>query len=250
MVSFHQGFIFLLIQGTGDFTGNPRAGFPYILAAKEDQNIYSSDSVPEGFVLSDPDHLTGFKIDSLYAHWMGRQRKGLEPFVVLNANPQHGKSTKSLKAKGKSKAEWVNVDSDDDNDDDDDDDDDDDKDDDKVDNDDKVDDDDDDGDNKDDDEVDDDDEADDDDKVDDDGVDDDMMFDEVDKAPAAPKIGPPTGKGRGTKTQDAGPSKRSPSKPSLRKKNSKGVKSGKVMAGKSLRPTFKKVCLQYQKIVI
>jgi hypothetical protein len=109
---------FCLIQRAGDFTGNTRAAFPYILAAKDGQTIFSKYSVPDGFSLGDPDHITGFNIDSLYAHWLGRQQKGLEPFIMLNAGPLHAASKKkSLKAKGKAKAKaqvaWVNCDTDD-----------------------------------------------------------------------------------------------------------------------------------------
>jgi hypothetical protein len=62
--------------------------------------------------LSDPDHLTTTQIDNLYAHWLGRQRKGLQAFVILNASPLHAasiakkleKSKASKKGKGKAKA--------------------------------------------------------------------------------------------------------------------------------------------------
>ena len=64
--------------------------------------------------MSDPDHLTAAKIDSLYAHWLGRQQKGLPPLVILNASPQHLVfKKKSVKAKGKKKADYIEVDSDD-----------------------------------------------------------------------------------------------------------------------------------------
>jgi hypothetical protein len=66
--------------------------------------------------LGDPDHITGSNIDSLYGHWQERQRKGLEPFVVLNAGPLHEASKKKspkAKGKGKAKAQWVSCSSDD-----------------------------------------------------------------------------------------------------------------------------------------
>ena len=47
----------LLIQTTGDFTGSSRSSFPYSLAAKDDQIIFFPDCVPEGFRLSNPDHV-------------------------------------------------------------------------------------------------------------------------------------------------------------------------------------------------
>lgn len=98
------------MKRTGEFTRNKIAAFPYILAAKEDQNIFSRDSAPEGFTLSDPDHLPGYKIDALYHHWLNRQQKRLSPFIMLNASPQHQSSVRtSAKAKGKRKAEYVPV---------------------------------------------------------------------------------------------------------------------------------------------
>lgn len=72
------------------------------MASKEDQTIYCEESVPKGFILSDPDHLQGIQIESLYSHWLGRQKKKLRPFIILNASPQHQFSVrKSAKAKGK-----------------------------------------------------------------------------------------------------------------------------------------------------
>lgn len=111
----------LLIKWIGEFTNSKIASFPYGLAAKVDQSIYSTDSVPEGFILSDPDHLTGFQIQALYGHWLKRQQKKLSPFVILNSSPQHhisyGKSSKakekSSKAKGKRKIDYMEVDSND-----------------------------------------------------------------------------------------------------------------------------------------
>jgi hypothetical protein len=87
------------------------AAFPYGLASKENQTIYSEDSVPEGFTLSDPDHLTGSQIETLYLHWRNRQQKKLSPFVILNASPQHQATVKkmSAKAKGKRKIDYVPV---------------------------------------------------------------------------------------------------------------------------------------------
>src|ERR1700679_174722 len=105
----------LLIQITGEFTKNKHAAFPYSLASKEDQTIFSQDSVPAGFTLSDPDHLPSFKIESLYIHLLARQKKKLSPFVILNASPQHQASIlKSAKSKGKRKMDYVEVHSDDD----------------------------------------------------------------------------------------------------------------------------------------
>ena len=80
------GFSFL-IQTIGDFTGSSRLSFPYSLAAKDDQIIFSPDCVPEGFRLSDPDHLTALYIKALKIYWWGWQKKGLMPFIVLNASP-------------------------------------------------------------------------------------------------------------------------------------------------------------------
>jgi hypothetical protein len=61
--------------------------------------------------LGDPDHLTGFKISSLYNHWLGRQQKKLQPFIVLNAGPlYHTLVGKSENPKGKKrKLEYVPV---------------------------------------------------------------------------------------------------------------------------------------------
>jgi hypothetical protein len=92
----------------GDFVGSSKSAFPYILASKDDQMIFSVDSVPKDFCLSDPDHLNGYQIDSLYTHLLGRQRKGLAPFIVLKGSHQE-KPQKSAKAKGKRKAEYVDV---------------------------------------------------------------------------------------------------------------------------------------------
>lgn len=68
--------------------------------------------------MGDPDHLPISKIFSLYSHLLGRQRRRLPPFVVLNAAPHHpvvdGKSQKSEKAKGKQKAKYVPVSDDED----------------------------------------------------------------------------------------------------------------------------------------
>jgi hypothetical protein len=70
--------------------------------------------VPEHFRLGDPDHLGSFQIDSLYSHFLKRQSKGLQPFIILNSSPNHGKATKmSEKARGKKKTEYVEVDTDD-----------------------------------------------------------------------------------------------------------------------------------------
>ena len=81
---------------------------------QEGQNIFSHKSVPEGFILSDPDHLKAFEIDALYDHWLTQQSKGLTPFIILNSSPQHETSKKiSEKAQGKNKFGYVNVISDD-----------------------------------------------------------------------------------------------------------------------------------------
>lgn len=99
-----------LTLGLGEFTGHKRAAFPYLLASKEDQKIYSPECVPEGFSLSDPDHLTGFKISNLYNHWLRRQQKKLQPFIVLNSGPLHHMAAgKSEKGKGKKKVDWEEV---------------------------------------------------------------------------------------------------------------------------------------------
>jgi hypothetical protein len=100
----------------GDFTGNDKAKFPFSLAMKPDQNIYSPECAPENFVLSDPDHLPLSKVNQLYYHWLTRQNKGLPPFIILNPNPIHRrkmKKTSKAKNKGKKKADWVDVTSDD-----------------------------------------------------------------------------------------------------------------------------------------
>lgn len=104
-----------LTKGTGKFTGYSRSAFPYILAAKEDQNIFSDECTPKKFQLMDPDHLTSSEIDSLYNHWAGRQRKGLQPFIILNASPQHAAFVKkSEKVKGKREIPYVEVSEDED----------------------------------------------------------------------------------------------------------------------------------------
>ena len=108
-------FLLFLNYTIGDFTGNQNAAFPYALAFKENQNIYSEDSAPKDFRLSDPDHLTMDKIDSLYIHLLGRQRNGLEPFIIINSSPAHPPAVKkSVKALGKRKADYVDVGTDDD----------------------------------------------------------------------------------------------------------------------------------------
>jgi hypothetical protein len=99
---------------TGEFTDNQNAAFPYILASKEDQTIFAPDCVPEGFVLSDPDHLQAVHVRALYLHWLKRQEKKLPAFIILNCSPQHQKSERtSAKAKGKRKMEYLEVNSDD-----------------------------------------------------------------------------------------------------------------------------------------
>lgn len=103
-----------LTSTTGEFTGNSIAAFPFLLAAKEDQTIFLPDCIPEGFTLIDPDHLKAQEINSLYHHWLARQKEGLRPLVILNASPNHAPAVgKSEKAKGKQKMKYVDVDSDD-----------------------------------------------------------------------------------------------------------------------------------------
>jgi hypothetical protein len=101
----------LLTIVVGKFTGYKKAAFPYLLAAKDGQNVYSPECVPANFSLGDPDHLTGFKISSLYNHWLSRQQKKLQPFIVLNAGPlHHTLVSKTEKPKGKKrKLEYVPV---------------------------------------------------------------------------------------------------------------------------------------------
>ena len=114
--SFHWQFF--LISRSGEFTDHSRASFPYILAAKDGQRIYSPDCVPEGFTLSDPDHLTGAQIFNLCLHWSARQQKGLAPFIILNPGPNHSVKRPKMKAaasKGKKK-EYVDVSDDEEND--------------------------------------------------------------------------------------------------------------------------------------
>ena len=97
---------------TGDFTGSSTSAFPYSLSAKNDQTIFSSECIPDGLRLSDPDHLTTLQINRLYTHWLKRQDEGLAPLIILNASPLHGASIKkSEKSKGKAKAKvgWVEV---------------------------------------------------------------------------------------------------------------------------------------------
>lgn len=102
----------ILREATGDFTGSSTSAFPYALSAKNDQNIFLPDCVPEGVHLSDPDHLTTSQINLLYAHWLQRQYEGLPPLIILNASPLHGASMKKSeksKGKGKGKVGWVDV---------------------------------------------------------------------------------------------------------------------------------------------
>jgi hypothetical protein len=100
--------LYWLIKWTGQFTDNKIATFPYTLASKDNQTIFDPHCVPEGFVLSDPDHLHGSQIISLYNHWLHRQEQNLSPFVVLKAGPLHrGSDGLSAKAKGKRKVDYV-----------------------------------------------------------------------------------------------------------------------------------------------
>ena len=113
MYSHIIGFFFL-IQTIGDFTGSSRLSFPHSLAAKDDQIIFSSDCVTEGFRLSDPDQLTALQIKALKIYWWGQQSKGVVLFIALNASPNHWVSSKkkSDDLKGKCKMEYVQVDMD------------------------------------------------------------------------------------------------------------------------------------------
>ena len=77
-----QGFFSKLFILTGQFTDNKTAAFPYTLDSKPKQTIFDKASVPKGFVLSDPDHLTGSQVLSLYNHWLGRQERKLPGFVI------------------------------------------------------------------------------------------------------------------------------------------------------------------------
>ena len=75
--------------------------------AEEGQTIYSTNSVPEGFVLSDPDHLKSKSINALYSHLLQRQNEGLAPFIVLNPGLHHERAVKKLdKGKGKARMEY------------------------------------------------------------------------------------------------------------------------------------------------
>jgi len=86
-----------------------------MLASKPQQQIYSPLCVPDGFTLSDPDHLKTSQIDTLYRHLLKRQSKGNTCFKILKSIPHHGVARKlSEKAKGKKKAGYVEVNSDDD----------------------------------------------------------------------------------------------------------------------------------------
>jgi len=113
--SIHPIFLMHLLRDmTGDFTGSSTSAFPYSLSAKSDQTIFSPECVPEGFRLSDPDHLTTAQIHVLYSHWLERQEDGLAPLIILNASPLHGAfMRKSEKRKGKAKMEYFDVGDDD-----------------------------------------------------------------------------------------------------------------------------------------
>ena len=76
--------------------------------------IYQPDCVPDGFTLSDPDHLPASNIILLYRHWLECQKNGLSPFVVLNPSPLHAPMIKKAKKdKGKKKAVYLEVSDDD-----------------------------------------------------------------------------------------------------------------------------------------
>ena len=114
LIDFLFLFLFSYIM-EGNFTGSKTSSFPFGLVAKEDQNIISPESVPENFMLSDPDHLDIPQINLLYDHWLDRQRKGLPPFVVINPSPLHAHLVKksSTVKQGKKKKIYVPVRSDD-----------------------------------------------------------------------------------------------------------------------------------------
>ena len=76
--------------------------------------MYSPDCVPEVFSLSNPDHLTGFKISNLYHHWLAHQRKKLQPFIVINPGPLHEMLVRKSKKSKMKKKEYVPVSSDED----------------------------------------------------------------------------------------------------------------------------------------
>ena len=91
----------------GKFTGSSISAFPYVLASKKNQSIFLDKCIPKDFVLSDPDHLPSFKINSLYHHLLNRQKKGLSPFIILNSSPQHHQPEKSSEIK--KKMEYLDV---------------------------------------------------------------------------------------------------------------------------------------------
>ena len=67
-----QSILFFLTKIIGEFTGSSRSAFPYGLAAKDSQDIFSTELVPpEGFCLGDPDHLNASDVNALYHHWLG-----------------------------------------------------------------------------------------------------------------------------------------------------------------------------------
>ena len=75
------------------------------MVSKEDQKIYTPESIPKDFVLIDPDHLTTLEVERLYLHWRLRQNKGLRPITVIHS-PEHPETQHmSEKARGKQKAE-------------------------------------------------------------------------------------------------------------------------------------------------
>ena len=71
---------------------------------KDDQKIYSPDCVPEGFSLSDPEHLTGFKISNLYHHWLYVKKENAALLLLWTQDLIHQIFVrKSEKLKGKKK---------------------------------------------------------------------------------------------------------------------------------------------------
>ena len=94
----------------GDSTGSSTSAFQYSLSDKNNQTIFALECIPDGFCLSDPDHLPSLQINLLYSHWQKCQGEGLKPLIILNASPFHGMSMKkSEKSKGKAKVGWVDI---------------------------------------------------------------------------------------------------------------------------------------------
>ena len=89
--SMHSIFLAHVLRDIkGDFTRSSTLAFPYSLLAKSDQTIFALECVPDGFCLSDPDHLTSLQVNLLYGHWQKQQDKGLMPSIILNSSPVYG----------------------------------------------------------------------------------------------------------------------------------------------------------------